>query len=750
MTVAQLQDYTFTTKYARYNAALGRRETFIEAADRVFEMHEAKYAPFGIQKDIEFAKQAVKDRLVLGSQRALQFGGKPVMDKNARLYNCTVSYCDRPRFFQESLWLLLCGCGVGFSVQRHHVAKLPAIAKPAKGKALFTVPDSIEGWADALGVLVSSYLVAEQPFPEYAGRQIEFDYSQVRPQGSPLSSGIGKAPGPAPLKRSLEQIRKVLNERLVTAGDGCRLRPIDAYDMVMHASDAVLAGGVRRSATICIFSLDDDEMIKAKTGDWFVTNPQRGRSNNSALLLRDQVSFEQFNSLMQSVKEFGEPGFVWADSTEIMYNPCVEIGMYPVDVETGASGWHFCNLCEINMKACVDAPTFERACKAAAILGTLQAGYDQFDYLGAVTERIVKREALLGCSMTGMMDNPKVAFDPAIQRRMAQLILDVNAELAPKLGLNPCARATCVKPAGSTSCILGTASGIHPHHARRYFRRVQANINEAPLQFFEAHNARAVEKSVWNPNGTDKVITFCIEVPADALIKNKVAAVDLLKHVELTQANWVMAGRRAERCTAPWLRHNVSNTITVREDEWAAVSRYIYDHRDAFAGVSLLPEGGDLEYPQAPFCAVWAYDEIVAEYGVGSLFASGLIVDGLHAFDNDLWAACDCALGRGKKLDILQLPDAADEKEFNAYQAQVRKTLAQKDWVRRAAKFAKNYFAGDTRRMTHCLKRVNNCKTWEDLTREYVPVDYTLMYEDGDNTKLIDAQACAGGKCDIA
>lgn len=748
MTLAQLQDYTFNTKYARYNAAINRRETFAEAADRVFEMHEKKYARFGIQEQVEYAKQAVKDRLVLGSQRALQFGGRPVEDKNARLYNCTVSYCDRPRFFQESLWLLLCGCGVGFSVQRHHVAKLPTLAKPSKGKTVFTVPDSIEGWADALGVLVSSYLQTEQPFPEYAGRAIEFDYSQVRPQGSPLSSGIGKAPGHKPLQRSLEQIRRVLDERLVHTGDGGKLRPIDAYDMVMHASDAVLAGGVRRSATICIFSLDDEEMIKAKTGDWFIKNPQRGRSNNSALLLRNTTTFEQFNSLMQSVREFGEPGFVWADSTEIMYNPCVEIGMYPVDVETGQSGWHFCNLCEINMKACVDVATFERACRAAAILGTLQAGYDKFDYLGATTERIVKREALLGCSMTGMMDNPKIAFDPALQQRMAKLILDVNAELAPKLGIQPCARATCVKPAGTTSCILGTASGIHPHHAKRYFRRVQANVNEAPLQYFEMHNARAVEKSVWNPNGTDKVITFCVEVPKDALIKTEVSAVKLLEHVKLTQENWVMGGRRAERCTAPWLRHNVSNTITVRENEWDSVSRYIYDNRDAFAGVSLLPEGGDLEYPQAPFTSVLTFEEIVAEYGVGSLFASGLIVDGLHAFNNDLWSACDCALGRGQSLDIPQPTDITDEKAFAAYQAQVKTILAKKDWVRRAQKFAKNYFAGDVRRMSYCLKRVNNCKLWEDLTREYIPVDYTLMYEDSDNTKLVDAVACAGGKCD--
>lgn len=750
MTLPQLQDYTFNTKYARWNPALNRRETFGEAADRVFSMHERKYAPYGIAAEMAFAKQAVKDRLVLGSQRALQFGGKPVEDKNARLYNCTVSYCDRPRFFQESLWLLLCGCGVGFSVQRHHVARLPTISRPnPSDKAVFVIPDSIEGWADALGALMSSYFTAEQTFPEYAGRTITFDFSLIRPAGSPLSSGIGKAPGAGPLKRSLEHVRHVLENRLAVSGSGVPLPSIDCYDIIMHASDAVLAGGVRRSATICIFSPDDEVMANAKTGDWFIKNPQRGRSNNSALLLRDKTSRAEFAQLMQCVKDFGEPGFVWSDSTELMYNPCVEIGMYPVDVETGETGWHFCNLCEINVKACTDEATFERACRSAAILGTLQAGYDRFDYLGPVTERIVRREALLGCSMTGMMDNPKIAFNPELQRRMAQLILDVNAGIAKRIGINPCARATCVKPAGTTSCILGTASGIHPHHAKRYFRRVQANISEAPLQFFKLHNPRAVEKSVWNPNGTDDVITFCIEVPEDARIKNEMSAVELLEYVELTQNNWVMSGRRPERCTAPWLRHNVSNTITVRETEWEEVTSFIYDHREAFAGISLLPEGGDLDYPQAPFTAVLTYDEIISAYGVGGLFASGLIVDGLHAFNNDLWAGCDCTLGRGKSLDMPVLKSDGP-KDIANFQDDTRRVLAQKDWVRRAHKFAKNYFNGDLRRMTHCLKRVHNCKMWEDLKREYIPVDYTLMLEDSDNTKLMDAQACAGGKCDVA
>ncbi len=745
MTLSQLQGYTFSTKYARWSSELGRRETYAEATNRVFDMHARRYAGMGVDDDIQFAREAALDRLVLGSQRALQFGGKPVEDKHARLYNCCVSYADRPRFFQEALWLLLCGSGVGFSVQRHHIAKLPMIAKPTGPIVKFQLPDSIEGWADGLGALVSSYFVSDQPFPELAGCQVELDYSLIRPEGAPIASGSGKAPGPEPLRRALDKIKLLMDILLADKGSPVQLRTIDAYDILMHASDAVLAGGVRRSATICIFSPDDQDMITAKTGNWFEANPQRGRSNNSAMLLRAETTFDQFNALMKSVKEFGEPGFVWADDTEILYNPCVEIGMYPVDETTGESGWAFCNLCEINVKACVTPEVFQRACHAAAILGTLQAGYTTFPYLGPVSERIVRREALLGCSMTGMMDNPAIAFDPKIQRSMAGLILNINESVAKRIGINPCARATCVKPAGTTSCILGTASGIHPHHAKRYFRRVQANQMEVPFQYFSAHNPRAVETSVWSPN-KDAVITFCVEVPVEARTLNQTSAVTLLELVKLTQENWVNAGKVESRCVKPWLRHNVSNTITVRDTEWDGVARFIYDNREAFAGISLLPMGGELDYPQAPFCSVLTHNEIVAEYGVGALMASGLIVDGLHAFAGDLWAACSCALGTGQSLDLQAYIAGQDLAQI---QTACKALLEKKDWVRRAKQFADRYFGNDLRKMTHCLKRVSLAKLWEDLQREFVNVDYTLMPEESDTTTLRETVACSGGKCEL-
>lgn len=746
MSLRSLQDYTFISKYARYNEELKRRETWDEAVNRVKDMHFEKYSQNDIKDDIEWAFERVKEKRVLGSQRALQFGGKPVLKKNARLYNCCVSYCDRLRFFQESFWLLLCGCGVGFSVQKHHVEKLPIFSARKEESKLYVIPDSIEGWADALGVLFSSYF-GEGDFPKYEGYNVEFNYSRIRPEGSKLNSSSGKAPGPKPLKNALEKITELLNDRIEEGQT--KLSPIDAYDAVMHASDAVLSGGVRRSATICLFSPDDLEMATAKTGNWFNENPQRGRSNNSALLIRDETSYEQFESLIESVKEYGEPGFVWSDSTELMVNPCVEIGMWPVCEVTGESGWEFCNLCEINGKKVKSEEDFVIAAKAAAIIGTLQAGYNHFEYLGEVTDRIVKREALLGVSITGMMDSPDILFDSKLQRKIAKLVLKVNDEISEKIGINKCARATCVKPAGTTSCILGTASGIHPHHARRYIRRSQANYLEAPCAHFKTVNPNAVEKSVWSANGTDEVISFCIEVPKGAKVKNELDAITLLEHVKLTQQNWITAGTREGFSTKPWLKHNVSNTITVRDGEWEEVSKFIFKNRRHFAGISLLPQSGDKDYPQAPFTAIYTPTELAKTYGDGMPMASGLVVDGLHAFDGNLWTACDEAIG----VTDLEKPSVQDVGEDSAlefsYQLNLKEWEKKKDWCRRVQQFSDRYLEGDIKQTTYLMKDVHNWKLWCDLKREYKNVDYTLLFEESDETKLLQESACSGGSCTI-
>jgi ribonucleoside-triphosphate reductase len=732
MSIKSLMNYTFVSKYARWIPEKKRRETWAEAVDRVKQMMLDKYSSSeDVLEDIEWAYEKMLKKQILGSQRALQFGGSPIFKHNARIYNCITSFADRIRFFQECMYLLLCGCGTGFSVQKHHMDKLPPLIKSKNGTKKFVIPDSIEGWSDAVGVLVSSYFDQDDLFPEYNGKNVTFDYSSIRAAGSVLKSSGGKAPGPEPLKNALSNIKRLLDNALTDLefchGSIRKLSPIQAYDIVMHAADAVISGGVRRSATICIFSPDDEEMAKAKTGNWFIENPQRGRSNNSALLLRDKTSKKQFSELMDSVKDFGEPGFVWSDSTELIVNPCVEIGMWPVDEDTGKSGWQACNLSTINCSKIKTEDEFYDACKAASIIGTLQAGFDTFEYLGETSENIIKREALLGVSMTGMMECPDICLDPATQKKGASIVKKTNALLAKKIGVNQAARTTCIKPEGTSSCILGTSSGIHPHHAKRYIRRVQANKMEPIYNYFREVNPRACEESVWSNNDSDDVAGFCVEVPAGSKTKNQVGAMDLLNYVKSTQQSWVIPGTNKKLCTQPWLVHNVSNTINVKPDEWEEVEAFIYKNRRYFCGISLLPITGDKDYPQAPFTTIYLPSEQVSHYGDASLFVSGLIEVALNLWEDNLWAACDSLLGVGEKI----------------------KGNGKKEWADRCKKFADRYFDGDIRRLTYCMKDVYNWKEWVDMKREYEDVDFTLVIEEENNVKPEQEWACSGGSCEV-
>ena len=747
MSVKALSDYTIYAKYARYVPEKKRRESWDEMVDRVFEMHLSRFQ-LAISKneelksDILFAKQQVKKKRVLGAQRILQFGGEPILKHNAKVFNCSFGYLDRVRAFQETMYLLLCGCGVGFSVQTKHIKKLPAVSMPAEKVKIFKPEDSIEGWADCVGVLLSSFFDNDATFPEYNRHTVKFDFSNIRPEGA-LIAGQFKAPGHKGLEAALEKVREVIISRL-TAGE-TKLHAIDVYDIIMHFSNAVLSGGVRRSATICLFSKTDKEMMGAKTGNWFLTHPQRARSNNSVLLVKDDITKEEFSTIIESTKQFGEPGFVFADSEDCGYNPCVEIGLYP-QTKDGRSGWQFCNLCEINGKFCDTEEKFIQACRAAAIIGTLQAGYTDFKYLSPETKEITDQEALLGCSITGIMDNPDILLNPEIQRRGAKEIRKMNDKIAKLICINPAARTNCVKPAGSTSCVLGTASGIHPHHAKRYIRRVQANYLEYPLKKFSEVNPIAIEKSVWSSSGTDMVISFLCEVPKGAVVKNNLRAVELLEKVKTTQQNWVEAGTNKELCLLQSLRHNVSNTITVNDDEWDEVRDYIYNNKKWFAGISLLSAAGDLDYPQAPFATVLNAREIVDEYGDAAVFASGLIVDGLNAYKNNLWAACDSVLGVGEKVkdfDFLIIPHE---------QSDDYKQWLKCDWNRRAKQFADRYFNGNIRKASHCLKHVSLWKTWCDLQREYKEIDWSLVVEEIEtyvDATTLGAQACAGGACAI-
>lgn len=723
----ELQNYTFVSKYARWIESENRRETWKEAVDRVREMMHTRYDSFGISEDIDWAYDVMYKKKVLGSQRALQFGGEPILKRHAKIYNCTSSYCDRLRFFQECFWLLLCGSGTGFSVQKHHVAKLPTLEHtPEQGIATkYLIEDSIEGWADSLGVLLSSYFSKPiDEFKEYKNCHVVFDYSNIRKKGSSLSSGVGKAPGYEPLANGLEKIRALL-DRCIANGQK-KVRPIDAYDIIMHSSDAVLSGGVRRSASLALFSHDDSEMAKAKTGNWYMENPQRARSNNSALLLKDDTTYEEFSELMESVKEFGEPGFIWSDSTEMTFNPCVEVGMWPVDEESGKSGWQGCNLSTINCSNVADEDDFYERCKAAAIIGTLQAGFTDLDYLGDISKKIFAREALLGVSLTGTMEKHDIVLTEKVLKNGAKIAVETNKEFSKKIKINQAARVTCLKPEGTSSSMLGTSSGIHPHHAKRYIRHVQANILEAPYQHFKKVNPQACEKSSWSANNTDEVVKFPIEVPDGAKLKNQLPAIEMLSVVKDTQKNWVYSGKNRSLCTQDYLSHNVSNTVTVKPDEWSDVTKYIYDNRKYFAGISLIPQSGDKDYPQAPFTTVYTSREIVKEYGDAALWCSGLIELGLNAFDSNLWAACDyVSMNQGKEQD--------DETKLK--------------FVTKMKNFAGKYFNGDVKRLTYCMKDVYNWKLYCDLYNSFGKVDYTQLLETEDNTLGIEEISCAGGAC---
>lgn len=960
-----LSEYMIFTKYAKYDPKKKRRETWNETVSRSCDMHLQRYGSKGIDKDINWAFDMVRQKRVLPSMRSMQFGGDAIIANDARMYNCSFSLADRIRFFQETLWLLLSGCGVGFSVQKQHVDKLPELIdhvdSSEKSIMTYNVADSIEGWADALGILMNSYFKDT----EISGREVFFDFTRIRRKGSWLKTSGGRAPGPKPLQTALKRIKKILRDAVES---GCKkLSTIQAYDIVMVASDCVLAGGIRRSACLAMFSKDDQDMMVAKSfstrgkvlsnknkdgiwntelgeayyltndsgaeavaGDvvtitWYNLSPWRARSNNSVTLLRNDTKFEDFNAIIENAKKFGEPGFLFVENLDYGFNPCLtgdmklltkngyntlsnlwvkggcqqynqsksidnygkidivnsngvvkatniyrtsesapiykisftdgsyikstlnhsfyiiennvkikkklselnigdsipqnreecfgefndvdygllagwvcgdgslcgdksigrkstkhnvpnniwgankntvaaflrglfscdgsmqlsevkkyisvrlaqsnesflqqiklllnlfgitstickrgderellmndgefgkklykvkakyeliigginnvrnyidnigfiqqykykhllwlnehngsnnsqvqyitkvqsieyigdeptycltefvnneivinglvigqcaEINLNPIDPKTGKTGWAFCNLAEINGAKIKTKEDFRQAVRAATIIGTLQAGYTYLHYLKDASRNIIRREALLGVSLTGWMDNAPLLLDQETQKEMALYAVEVNKEYAKKIGIEPAARVTTTKPSGSTSLVLGTGSGIHPQHSRRYFRRVQAAIVEKPLQYFKAHNPHMVEKSQWGKN--DEIITFCVEVPETALVKKDISAIKFLEIVKNTYLNWVVPGT-ARPDSSPGAVHNVSNTVTVGDDEWDAVAKFIYENRKCFSGISLLPKKGDKIYKQAPLEAVESEEDI--------------------------------------------------------------------------------------------------------------------------------------------
>lgn len=592
-----LSDYVFTSKYARLIG--DQRETYDQAVDRMLTLHD-------LGEDHEKVRNHLIEKRIAASQRALQFGGDAIREKHARIYNCTVSFADRPAFFSQAFYLLLCGCGVGFSVQRHHVASL--IFNQGEGEYEHIISDSIEGWADAVEALANHYF-KQSPRPL-------FNYDLIRGKSAKLRHG-GLAPSHAPLKIALEKIDALWARACYTDQS---LASIDAFDATMHLADAVLSGGVRRSATIAIFSIDDEEMIKSKTGDWFIDNPQRGRANISAMCTPDTPR-AAYDKLFKATQEYGEPAFIFSPSTEYINNPCVEITMCPLlithDGETVErytldlinparrdhyeargykfySGWQMCNLSTVNAGAAEDEVAFMKAVRCAAILGTHQARFTHFPYLGSITERIVRRESLLGVSITGVLSTDSLPLEQA-----AELAVRTNQEYALRLGIPAASRVTCIKPEGTASLVLNTSAGVHPYHAKKYIRRVQAQPDEDCYQRYATANPTHCVDSVWGEGL--KVIEFACTAPPAATVKDDITSIEHLEIAKRVNTEWVRGGTAIDRLEGA--HHNVSITVTV--DDWAAVCDYLWSNRDLFTGVSLLSGSGDYDYQQAPYQQVY-------------------------------------------------------------------------------------------------------------------------------------------------
>ena len=574
-----LSDITVHMKYAKFNPDKHRREIWEEIVERNKQMHIDRYNLL-YHNNTEFRDlldrtyELVESKAVLPSMRSMQFGGEAIKVANNRVYNCAFMPVDSFNSFSEAMFLLLGGTGVGYSVQRANVNQIPSRATKRNETMTpisYQIGDSIEGWADAVRQAVISKMF---------GVETEFDYSQIRPKGSIIKTSGGRAPGPKPLEDCLDRIMETV-ENNVPHGE--RMSPIVAHDIMCHLADAVLSGGIRRAAMISLFDNDDDEMLNAKSGVFWEDNPQRMRANNSVVLERATVTKKDFERVWAVARHHnsGEPGFYFTNDVTWGTNPCCEIALRP---------FQFCNLTETNVSDITDEIDLMERVTAAAFLGTLQAGYTDFHYLRPMWKETTEKDALIGVSMTGIASGKILNYDLS---KLAELVKNVNSITAEMIGINPAARTTCVKPAGTTSLTLGTSSGIHAWHNDYYIRRIRVKKNEPIYNYLYINHPELLEDDEFDKED-GAVISVPQRAPPGSILRNE-SFIDLLNRVRRFSTEWIKNGHNNGLNT-----HNVSCTVSVKEDEWNIVREWMWDNRDAYNGIAILPYN-DHAYVQAPF-----------------------------------------------------------------------------------------------------------------------------------------------------
>ena len=577
-----LSNITIFNKYAKYLPNLNRREDWNEIVDRYKNMMLNKYP--NLKEDILNNIILIENKKVLPSMRAAQFSGLAIEKNNSRLYNCAYFPIDSYESFSEAMFLLLGGTGVGYSVQFHHIEKLPEIQKPLKEKK-YLIGDSLEGWADSVKILMKSYFGINKYKPR-------FDFSDIRPKGSRLVTAGGKAPGPAPLKECLVKIENILDSKK----NGDKLKSIECHDILCHIANAVLSGGIRRSAMIALFSYDDMEMLECKYGNWWELNEQRGRANNSVVLLRSKIKKNQFDELWKKIElsNSGEPGIYFSNDKDWGTNPCVEIALKP---------FQFCNLCELNVSDIENQEDLNERAKTAAFFGTLQAGFTDFHYLRSIWKQTTEKEALIGIGMTGIASGKILNLN---LKESVEIIKKENIRVSKLININSASRLTTVKPSGTTSCVLGTSSGIHAWHNDYYIRRIRIMKNDPLYTYLLINHSELVEDDKLRSHDT-AVISIPQKAPIGSVLRNE-SVLNLLERIKKFNLEWIKIGHIKGSNT-----NNVSATISIK-DEWKIVGDWMWNNKDTFNGLSVLPYDNG-SYIQAPFedCTKEKYEELVSK-----------------------------------------------------------------------------------------------------------------------------------------